>query len=536
MSHSHRGLEAYPGAQPQRDRMAAVARFAPHAQCPALFLLALLGLAFGCAERGWLAAPVPEPLVLHADGRWLRDQRNRVVLLRGVIIAIDPVQTILDIEPGREAFRALQARGVNLLRIVVPWGALEPQAGSLSLEILPRAVDPLIRLASAHGMTVVLALDLFDRSPCEAAPSPAPGWACPVQLDDPMTSEAAACAFWRADSFEGGGPLRAHVAELWRYLADHYRDDARVFAFDPIDEPATPACLRAEDFARGTLRATQDEFARSIEATGARQLLLTEPPAGTALFETMPLVEHPSGEQHERQGLQPEPLWEARPDLSPLVLSPHLQAGSRGGPEGHVGARMASAIRAAGPSGLVLFGVVGAKLAQRSDERQGIRASSPEFLANALKSLDRTLTSGAIWPGTDDRVRGERREPAARTLSTIESIAKNPALAEVLLRPFAQRVAGLPQFVRWDPRRRLFHLALRDDPLNSVRDPSVIHLPDGLYPEGFDVRLTPSGRWRFDQKTRSLLIYRSRWDEHLIVLAPRGALPAAVPAKPARLN
>ncbi len=340
--------------------------------------------AFGCAERGWLAPPLPEPLALRADGPWLRDARGRVMLLRGVDLPVVPEEPVIDDATSRAAFRRLEDAGVNLLRIRLPWRTIEPKRDTFSLDILPGSVDPLLRLARAHGMTVILALEVSQSSPSETKPGAAPAWACPQRPGKPEAESATTCRFW---SDTAGDRLRDHLAETWRHLAGRYGQDTRVAGFEPLVDPVIPPSIDGDTFRRVTLPETRDEIGRTIAASRARQI------------------------------------------------------------------------------------VVGRSPGQGS--------------------------------------------------SSIVFMAAEGAIGEHFARPGAARVAGVPDDARWLPEHRRYELTYHDDPTRRAHDPTVIHVPDGIYPEGFSVEVSPSGRWRFDPATRSVLVYRSRWPEHRVVIAPR---------------
>ncbi len=380
------------GPRPTSEESWAPARWQP---CVGLIAVLVLVSAVGCAERGWLAPPVLEPLALHVEGPWLRDERGRVALLRGIDLPVVPGEPVVDNETSRAAFRRLERAGVNLVRIRIPWRAVEPQRDRFAADIVSGSVDPLIRLARAHGMTVVLALDVSPSSSAGAGAGAAPKWACSQGPGELERESAGACGFW---SDVAGDRLRDHLSAIWGHLAARYGQDTRVTGFEPLVEPTLPPAVDGETFRRVILPPTREEIGRVIAASDARQIILGGPPAAT--------------------------------------------------------------------TSIIMF------------------------------------------------------------------MAAEGALGEAFARPAAQRVAGLPDDARWRQRQRRFELTFHDDPTHPAHDPTVIHVPDGLYPEGFNVEVSPSGRWRFDPATRSVLVYRSRWPEHRVVLTPSTNAGPALPLGP----
>lgn len=439
----------------------------------------------GCTERGALAPPTLEPLEVHVGERWLRDRKGRVVLLRGATFTV--TETGMDIGPfggpGEAALEKMEVLGMNLVRLPLSWALLEPRPGQRGGRYLHLRVDPVIRLAAAHGLAVVLSLRPWPRGRCEDDPT-IPDWVC--KQTAPFGREQAPCAFWRAGAPKKR-PLRYRYAQTWAFVADYYRQDRRVIGFDVLDEPTGSPCFRPDAFLAGHLSPFYELLQRRIRRTGAPQALLYEP------------------------AVDADRLQLARPPGDgPVVFSPHVwtqRLGSRPSPLEDAyaeAAREAAALEAP-----LLVGEFGGNEPLRG-AAGSIRGTSRAFALRSLQELDRHLAGGAFF--------------ALRPRSEASAAVDLRRLAPILAHPYARRIAGVPTEMTFSPRELTFTLRFEDDSRYAPPDPTEIYLPTReIYQDGFDVRIDPPGRWRFDERTQRLLVYRGDGPSHLVEVRPKAA-------------
>lgn len=447
----------------------------------------------GCTERGALAPPTLEPLEVQVEGEWLRDRAGRVVLLRGVTLsALEQGRFVGAAGGPREAdFRELEQHGFNVIRVLLPWSRLQPREGDVDFGFLTERVNPVVRLAAKHGMLVVLTLYQRGWSRCFAGGVGAPLWSCAEirGRDDPAAVDESVCSFLEGKPQDGVN-LRQEFVTLWSEVARFYGADKRVVGFDLLEEPPDLDCPsgRSGDLLRKLYRRVHRELVRQ----GARQVLFFDPAV-------------------RADGAMPAKLPSRRVSA---VFAPHLFSQTFGAPPGIPtaialarGANEAAAL--ARTSGAVFFaGELGGDLPAAED----FRPLSPGFVDPALALLDQHLAGGTLF------ISGGRQPNRLQQRVSL-------ALAK---RPWARRIAGVPATLRFDRTSGSYLLVFAEDETRRVSDPTEIFVPRSVYPDGFDVRVLPEGRWRYDEHTERLLVYRSGAPGHAVHLTRRE--PAPLPA------
>lgn len=432
-------------------------------------------------ERGRLGPPTLEPLELSFGSEWVRDRKGRVVLLRGATYTVTETSTDFGgfRGTGELALFEMEELGMNLVRLPVSWAAFEPEAGRLAVQYLKRRVDPVVRLAAAHGMAVVLTMRGSPRGPCDGSDPTVPAWTC-AQFRSGVDS---ACAFWRAEGPRGTS-LPAHYAKAWTTIAAHYAKDLRVVAFDLFDEPTAGECFHPVGFEAVHLLPFYDRLARGIREVGATQTLFLEPPAGT-------LQLRPSAERIAFS----------------LAFAPHIWP-ERLGPPADAAMGIAydtAATEARRLGGPLVVGAYGADLPPEPGSR--VRGTSPGFALQSLEELDRHAAGGAFYA-----LHPKSEEDARFRLDR--------SLRAILMRPYARRIAGIPTYMSFDPRALEYTLRFEDDPTHSPPDPTEIYLPREFYGAAPDVEVSGDGSHRLDPKTQRLLVYRGSGATHEIRVRP----------------
>lgn len=102
---------------------------------------------------------------LHCDARWLRDDDDRIVLLRGANVSgRSKTPPFLPLADPADLDR-LAAWGMNAIRLLVTWEAIEPERGAYDDDYLA-AIEEIARAAGERGIHVILDFhqDLFARA------------------------------------------------------------------------------------------------------------------------------------------------------------------------------------------------------------------------------------------------------------------------------------------------------------------------------------------------------------------------------------
>ena len=276
-------------------------------------LLALAGsimlaaVASGCSEgddsSGQTPRPAPQGVerLSTRDGAIVDEDGDRV-LLRGM-------NAFGEIETGSGITRAELDRmadaGFNVVRLVVHWDTLEPEAPvdgrhNYRQDAL-EAIDASIDRARDAGLYVVLSpVHLFKLSPAFGGRG-IPAWVYQQRGYDLARAEREVAT----DSF-----MHENLYALLRLLAKRYADDPVVAAIDPVNEPPTAPQDAILDWYR--------EIAGVVRSAAPETMILVEPRFGDHNMSTVDL---------RRLG-----------DRTNLVLSPHFYyaggAGDGYGPDG----------------------------------------------------------------------------------------------------------------------------------------------------------------------------------------------------------
>ncbi|WP_223551886.1 cellulase family glycosylhydrolase [Aestuariivivens sp. NBU2969] len=175
------------------------------------------------------------------------DSLGRTLTLHGISVCNkDPKTNYLGhITP--EEFKMFKEWGFNVIRLGIIWDGLEPEPGVYNQEYL-KGIDDMIQWATDNDLYVFLDMhqDLFSVDFSDGAPS----WAT-ITNDQPhltgdvwseayLISPAVQTAFdnfWANTPAPDGVGIQDHYLNLWKYLAERYKDNTRVIGFDVMNEP-----------------------------------------------------------------------------------------------------------------------------------------------------------------------------------------------------------------------------------------------------------------------------------------------------------
>jgi endoglycosylceramidase len=217
-------------------------------------------------------------------GGHLRDPEGRAAILRGMNVSGGNKNApYLDFHTEADIARMRDEWGMNSMRWVMPWAAVEPEEGAYDDAYLDAVRD---RLDWAEAAGVVVVLDMhqdvygegfgFDGAPrwtCDEARYAAferrEPWALNYLDDNVM-----ACfdELW-TDPAKG----EAHAA-AWRHVAERLGDHPAVIGFDPINEPHWGS-YAAVDFERDRLQAFYQRDVAAVRAAAPGWVAFLEPSA-----------------------------------------------------------------------------------------------------------------------------------------------------------------------------------------------------------------------------------------------------------------
>jgi aryl-phospho-beta-D-glucosidase BglC (GH1 family) len=256
----------------------------------------LIALA-ACGSEAHHASP------LWSDGTHLRDDQNRIALLRGVNARVDGVFDVT-FSDGRTALEPIPALddtdcmrmhelGLDFLRLPINWSAIEPTQGSYDDSYLDR-VDAAVQCAARANVYVLIDLheDAYSK---EIGEDGAPLWAIQpppdMLLQGPLTdlgarrsSSQVAAAF--NTFFAAGDPshLQAAFDDMLDHVARRWADDPAVLGFELYNEPPL-----GEDL----VDAFSFTAAARVHAAAPDKLVFFEPTALRNLVDFAPKAQSP---------------------------------------------------------------------------------------------------------------------------------------------------------------------------------------------------------------------------------------------------
>src|SRR4051795_3318862 len=232
-----------------------------------IFVLALLALGIITPA----ADGMPRLQAIRGDSAAIVTADGRQVLLRGVNVNQlgDYWQQRPDIPAtlplSEDDFAAMQALGMNEVRVIVHWSKLEPARGSFDEAYLSR-IKQAVGWAHEHGIYVVLDMhqDAWGKhiaSPRSETCAPgfshqqgwdgAPAWAtlsdglptCRFQIREvaPAVGQA-----WQSFYLDRDG-VQSELVRTWAWLAHAFAGDPTVAGYDLLNEPNTGYGPGAED-------------------------------------------------------------------------------------------------------------------------------------------------------------------------------------------------------------------------------------------------------------------------------------------------
>lgn len=416
-----------------------------------LTALALALAALGsCGEEPPPNPAVTKPFSVRAG--FLRDESGRALVLRGANVSGEHKQKpYFDFHTEADFARMSSEWGMNAVRFLVSWAAIEPEKGAYDVAYLD-AVATRVTWAEHAGLLVVLDMhqDLYGEG--FLGGNGAPRWTCDAAryaafvpatpwFFGYLDANVRACV----DGFYESEELLSHYAEAWRRLAVRLATSPNVVGFDPMNEPHWGS---ESLFAYEETRLTP-LYARVVGAVREAA------PAWVAFLE-------PGSSRNLGS-----PTKLPKPDYAEVVYAPHAydsQAESAMGfdPSHRAAilrnvALLADEARALGAA--LWIGEYGGPPASGIDAY--MRADLDAFDANAAGATYWDYSKGGYGLLADDG--RERRD-----------------VLDVITRPYPARVAGDGLAWSWDEAARA--LTVTYAPLAYVHAPTIVSVPSARRP------------------------------------------------------
>jgi endoglycosylceramidase len=201
-------------------------------------------------DAGADAGP-PVSTVLHADGRYLRDAQGAVVLLRGLNVAGDskvpPFRPIDD----PKLLDPLPGWGVNVVRLLFTWEALEAERGVYD-ETYLRYYEGVLDALHARGIRAIVDVhqDAFSRFATDGCGEGMPKWALSPDVLPDEPDNGPDCKLWGfkgvtdedtkrswRDFYADTNGVRTDYLAMLELLATRFGAHPSVLGYDMLNEP-----------------------------------------------------------------------------------------------------------------------------------------------------------------------------------------------------------------------------------------------------------------------------------------------------------
>ncbi|MBX3192755.1 MAG: cellulase family glycosylhydrolase [Labilithrix sp.] len=421
------------------------------------------GLFGGCSSTSEDPVPPaekpPRPTTWHVDGNAIRDPNGRTVILRGVNLAgAHKVKPYLSSFGPDEYTRIRKEWGMNVLRFLVSWTALEPTRGTFDDAYLDE-LEKRMGWARDAGVFVVLDMhqDLFGEG--FLGGNGAPRWACDESRY--AAFKPATPWFWGyldanvMACFDGlwtNTDIRHRLVEGWRRIAQRLVKFDNVLGFDALNEPHWGS-HPPDAFERDRLAPFYDEVVAAVRAEAKGWLFFMEPSSarnlGLAMNLPKPTIEGVVYSPHAY-----DPAAESGDGFDPSHRDPFLF-------------KVADLREEANALGAGLFlGEYGGHV-----DKPGI----VEYMTAAYDAAGMAAASTAYW--------AHDRDEGYAMLNPDGSEKK--ILLDVLVRPYPERVAGHLLSYAFDAGSKTATVTFEPDA--TIEAPTEIVVPARVYPSGVTV-------------------------------------------------
>lgn len=223
---------------------------------------------------------------LKVDGRWLKDDQGRVVILHGVNYSQRGKHAPYTSWQEPAHFDTIAGWGFNAVRYIVQWAAIEPKPGVIDEAYLDR-VDAALGWAEERGIRVIV--DMHQDVWAEVfGGNGAPAWAT---VDDLVSPNVIVSPWWKNyftrevmasfGKFWKDAGWQSHYARAWQAVARRAAKHANVVGYDLMNEPF-PGKRLPWTFEYGALSDFYAMLAGQLRAAHPGAIVFFEPVAMTA--------------------------------------------------------------------------------------------------------------------------------------------------------------------------------------------------------------------------------------------------------------
>lgn len=407
-----------------------------------------VGLCLGLFLAACSAPPPPVPTWSVRDG-FIRDPEGRAVILRGANVSGRHKEPpFFDFHGEAELAQMRQQWGMNAVRFLVSWAALEPARGTFDEAYLDE-VARRVKLASDAGLLVFLDMhqDLYGLG--FSGGNGAPAWTCDAShyaayvptspwFLNYLNKEVTACV----DGFWTSRDLQSHYVEAWRRLGARVKDIPNCIGFDPMNEPFWGS-IPYDVFEEKRLAPLYRNVIAAVRESRGDALAFLEPASSRnlGLASHLPAFTEPG-----------------------VVYAPHAYDAQAEQGNGFDPSRRAAIIEnvAALKTEATALGA-----ALVLGEYGGVAAHPGigEYMDAVFAASGAVAAGATYWDFSKSDGYG---------LLTADGMEK-PALRDAVIRPFPERVAGTPLGFSFDAAAHVFRFTYRPDA--AVKAPTLVSVP-----------------------------------------------------------
>ncbi|MCQ2584440.1 MAG: glycoside hydrolase family 5 protein [Treponema sp.] len=180
------------------------------------------------------------------------DDKGNTVILHGINMVCKEKSKGYIGDYQESDFELLEKLGFNIIRFGIFWDAVEPEPGKYNDEYLLK-IRNFSRIAEKHNLSLYLDMhqDLFSADFEDGAPS----WATLTEghtyektelwSEAYLSSAAVQTAFesfWNDAKASDGIGIQTHYIEMWKHIADFFKDDDNIIGYDVLNEPFPGTC------------------------------------------------------------------------------------------------------------------------------------------------------------------------------------------------------------------------------------------------------------------------------------------------------
>jgi endoglycosylceramidase len=412
------------------------------------------------------------------EGRWIKDQYGRILILRGANVTQGNKSPPFIAEwLTMEDFREIRDYGFNVVRFLIIWEAVEPEKEKYDDGYLKK-VEEIVSWAGEFGIYVVLDMhqDLYAR---KFGGTGAPQWAVfddglNFEIKNPWFMTYFEPAVIRAfDNFwENKNGVQDSYINMWKHVAERFKDNEIVLGYEIMNEPFLGSV--SEDITKSEkekLKAFYEKTISGIRKIDSRHLIFYEPNVISGCLMESGLY-----------GLLFDNIVFAPHYYDSLVEINKIYDGNDETMRSAFKLCDSTAEQMKNPWWLGEYGIT-----------YGIEGCG-EYLRDQSTLLDELRAGSAVW-----------NYDYGHGFGILTKEGTDTWMAPLLSRPFPQKISGEPVSYRFNEFDRIFELILKVD--KKIQKPSEIFVPEKHYPFGFDIELSQkiSFEWVQDKQILRLL-------------------------------